>query len=150
MKVDGMRTRFSVYDRHREYDEKIKLTGADDNSTFCTGVQKLAVDNQGFITKSGLAGSWGTNTPVKNMADIPDSIGLGVWVPGTNFKSVKEEDIKYLMCKKQDKKRIMRYSFNSGGMRGSTSTHSADTWLESLKSWENTEEQSCNRKNQVI
>ena len=48
-----MHQRYTVYDRHRDYYVEIKLTGADDNSTFCTGVQKLAVDNQGFITKSG-------------------------------------------------------------------------------------------------
>lgn len=132
-----MRQRYTVYDRHRDYNVEIKLTGADDNSTFCTGVQKLAVDNQGFITKSGLAGSWGTNTPDKNMADITDTIGLGVWVPGTNLKSVKEDDINYLMLLKPDKNGIIRYSFTSGGMRDSASPHSADTWFDSLKSWEN-------------
>ena len=132
-----MRQRYTVYDRHRDYDVEIKLTGADDNSTFCTGVQKLAVENQGFITKSGLAGSWGTNTPDQNMADITDTIGLGVWVPTTNLKSVKEDDINYLMLLKPDKNGIIRYSFTSGAMRDSASPHSADTWFDSLKSWEN-------------
>ena len=49
------------------------------------------------------------------MADITDTIGLGVWVPGTNLKSVKEDDINYLMLLKPDKNGIIRYSFTSGG-----------------------------------
>ncbi len=32
-----MHQRYTVYDRHRDYYVEIKLTGADDNSTFCTG-----------------------------------------------------------------------------------------------------------------
>lgn len=132
-----MRQRYTVYDRHRDYDVEIKLTGADSKSTFCTGVQKLAVDNQGFITETGLAGSWGTNTPDKNMSDITDTIGLGIWVPATNLKSVKEDDINYLMLLRPDKNGVIRYSFTSGAMRDSASPHSADAWFKSLKSWEN-------------
>lgn len=131
-----MRQRYTVYDRHRDYDVEITLTGAPATSTFCTGVQKLAVDNQGFLTDKGLAGSWGTNTPDKNMADITDTVGLGIWVPADNLKSVKEDEVNYLTLLRPDKNGVIRYSFTSGAMRDSASPHSAEDWFGYLKSWE--------------
>lgn len=131
-----MRQRYTVYDRHRDYDVEIKLTGAPAGAVFCTGVQKLAVDNQGFIKPDGLAGSWGTNTPDKNMADITDTVGLGLYVPKANLVSVKEDDVNYLTILRPDAKGIINYSFTSGAVRDSASPHTADEWFSHLLAWQ--------------
>lgn len=131
-----MRQRYTIYDRHRDYDVEIKLTGAPANSVFCTGVQKLAIDNEGFLTPGGLAGSWGSNVPDKNMADITDTIGLGIWVPAENLKEVKEDEVNYLTILRPDSKGIIRYSFTSGALRESASPHSAADWFKYLQEWE--------------
>lgn len=131
-----MRQRYTVYDRHRDYDVEIRLTGAPAGSLFCTGVQKLAVDNEGFITPEGLAGSWGTNTPDKNMADITDTVGLGLCVSPANLVSVKEDDVNYLTILRPDAKGCINYSFTSGAVRDSASPHSAADWFKHLRSWQ--------------
>lgn len=131
-----MRQQYTIYDRHRDYDVKIQITGnIAKGSKFCTGVQKLAIDNEGFITADGLAGSWGSNIPDKNMADITDTIGLGVWVPKSNLLSVKEDEINYLTLLKPDSYGVIRYSFTSGALRESASPHSADDWFKYLQTW---------------
>lgn len=135
-----MRQRYTVYDRHRDYNVEIKLTGASKNDVFCTGVQKLAVDNKGFISDTGLAGSWGTNTPDKNMADITDTIGLGIFVPAANLSSVKEDEVNYLTMLRPDSKGVINYSFTSGAVRDSASPHSADEWFAHLKKWQKLKE----------
>lgn len=135
-----MRQRYTVYDRHRDYDVEIRLTGAPDDAVFCTGVQKLAQDNEGFITTDGLAGSWGTNVPDKNMADISDTIGLGIYVPAANLASVKEDEVNYLTLLRPDSKGIIKYSFTSGAVRDSASPHSADEWFDYLKKWQKLKE----------
>ncbi|MCM1077265.1 MAG: DUF4861 domain-containing protein [Bacteroides sp.] len=131
-----MTQRYTIYDRHRDYDVEIKLSDTSANSTFCTGVQKLAIDNEGFVSPDGLAGSWGTNVPDKNMADISDTVGLGIWVPADNLKGVKEDDVNYLTILKPDSSGVIRYSFTSGAVRESASPHSAADWFKHLREWE--------------
>lgn len=130
-----MRQRYTIYDRHRDYDVEVSLVGVGENVDFCTGVQKLAIDNQGFVTSDGLAGSWGSNVPDKNMADISDTVGLGLWVADDNLVSVKEDDVNYLTILRPDSKGVIRYSFTSGAVRESASPHSADDWFYYLRNW---------------
>lgn len=130
-----MRQRYTIYNRHRDYDVEVCLVGVEENVDFCTGVQKLAIDNQGFVTTDGLAGSWGSNVPDKNMADISDTVGLGLWVADDNLVSVKEDDVNYLTILRPDSKGVIRYSFTSGAVRESASPHSADDWFDYLRNW---------------
>lgn len=130
-----MRQRYTIYDRHRDYDVEVSLVGVGENVDFCTGVQKLAIDNQGFVTSDGLAGSWGSNVPDKNMADISDTVGLGLWVADDNLVSVKEDDVNYITILRPDSKGVIRYSFTSGAVRESASPHSADDWFYYLRNW---------------
>lgn len=127
--------RYTIYNRHRDYDVEVSLVGVGENVDFCTGVQKLAIDNQGFVTTDGLAGSWGSNVPDKNMADISDTVGLGLWVADDNLVSVKEDDVNYLTILRPDSKGVIRYSFTSGAVRESASPHSADDWFDYLRNW---------------
>lgn len=130
-----MRQRYTIYNRHRDYDVEVCLVGVEENVDFCTGVQKLAIDNQGFVTTDGLAGSWGSNVPDKNMADISDTVGLGLWVADDNLVSVKEDDVNYLTILRPDSKGVIRYSFTSGAVRESASPHSANDWFDYLRNW---------------
>lgn len=130
-----MRQRYTIYNRHRDYDVEVSLVGVGENVDFCTGVQKLAIDNQGFVTSDGLAGSWGSNVPDKNMADISDTVGLGLWVADDNLVSVKEDDVNYLTILRPDSKGVIRYSFTSGAVRESASPHSANDWFDYLRNW---------------
>lgn len=131
-----MRQRYTIYARHRDIDVDITISGAPKTYTYCTGVQKLATDNQGFLTQTGLAGSWGTNLPDKGMPDITDTIGLGIFVPAAYLRSVKEDDVNYLTLLKTDTKGRIRYSFISGAERDSASPHSATEWFDYLHRWE--------------
>ncbi len=131
-----MRQRYTIYARHRDIDVDINISGAPSSYTYCTGIQKLATDNQGFITKSGLAGSWGTNLPDKGMPDITDTVGLGIYVSPTYLRSTKEDDVNYLTLLKTDKKGRIRYSFTSGAERDSSSPHSASQWFDHLNKWQ--------------
>lgn len=134
-KAVEMRQRYTIYDRHRDIDVEISLSGAPESNVYCTGVQKLAIDNVGFITPDGLAGSWGSNVPDKGMKDISDTIGLGIYVPAPYLRSVKEDDVNYLTLLRADKNGRIRYSFISGAERDSASPHSADDWFAHLKAW---------------
>ena len=131
-----MRQRYTIYDRHRDIDVEITLSGAPETNTYCTGIQKLATDNVGFITPDGLAGSWGSNIPDKGMKDISDTIGLGIYVPAPYLKSVKEDDVNYLTLLRADKSGHIRYSFISGAERDSASPHDSEAWFDYLKSWQ--------------
>ncbi|MCM1355113.1 MAG: DUF4861 domain-containing protein [Staphylococcus sp.] len=131
-----MRQRYTVYAGHRDYDVEVKLSGASASDIFCTGIQKLAENNEGFLTPQGLAGSWGENTPDKNMADITDTVGLGIFVASPYLKSVKEDELNYLTLLNPDKNGIIRYSFIAGGKRDTTSPQSADEWFKYLRSWQ--------------
>lgn len=134
-KAVEMRQRYTIYDRHRDIDVEISLSGAPESNVYCTGVQKLAIDNVGFINPDGLAGSWGSNVPDKGMKDISDTIGLGIYVPAPYLRSVKEDDVNYLTLLRADKNGRIRYSFISGAERDSASPHSADDWFAHLKAW---------------
>lgn len=130
-----MSQRYTIYDRHRDFDVDINLSDASESNIYCTGVQKLAIDNIGFIDTDGLAGSWGSNIPDNNMKDIADTIGLGIYVPAPYLRSVKEDDVNYLTLLRTDKNGKISYSFISAALRDSASPHSADEWFAYLRKW---------------
>lgn len=131
-----MRQRYTIYDRHRDIDVEITISGAPGTNVYCTGVQKLAIDNEGFINADGLAGSWGSNIPDKGMKDISDTIGLGIYVPSPYLQSVKEDEVNYLTLLRADRSGRIRYSFISGAERDSASPHTSAAWFDHLKTWQ--------------
>ena len=91
-----MRQRYTIYAGHRDVQVDIQLRGADiDNEQFCTGVQKIEMDNEGFVDGS-LAASWGKNIPDKAAEDLVEGVGLGVYAPAAYLSSTKEDDLNYL------------------------------------------------------
>lgn len=131
-----MTQRYTVYGRHRDIDVEISLSGAAADALYCTGVQKLAEDNEGFITPDGLAGSWGWNVPDKGMKEIADTVGLGIFIPKVYLVSSSEDDVNYLSVLRADREGKIRYSFASGAVRDSASPRSAAEWFAWLRDWE--------------
>lgn len=135
-----MRQRYTIYDRHRDFDVEIDLKGASASDIFCTGVQKLAIDNEGFIDSDGLAGSWGSNVPDKSMKDISDTLGLGIYVAPPYLSSVKEDDVNYLTLLRADRQGKIKYSFISCALRDHTSPRTSQQWFALLRQWKKMKE----------
>ncbi len=131
-----MTQRYTMYGGHRDVEVDIKISGAPVSNKYCTGIQKLETDNEGFIKKDGLAGSWGSNIPDKGMKDLTDTLGLGIYVPTPYLVETKEDDVNYLTVLKPDAKGNIRYTFTSGAMRDITSPHSAEDWFTYLRKWQ--------------
>jgi len=109
-----MRQRYTIYAGHRDVQVDIQLAGsAIDNERFCTGVQKLEMDNEGYIPQalpsltggvgggsagggSSLVGSWGRNIPDKAAEDLVEGVGLGVCAPAAYLTTTKEDAYNYL------------------------------------------------------
>ena len=109
-----MRQRYTIYAGHRDVQVDIQLAGPSiDDELFCTGVQKLEMDNEGYIPQalpsltggvgggsagggSSLVGSWGRNVPDKAAEDLIEGVGLGVCAPAAYLTSTKEDAYNYL------------------------------------------------------
>lgn len=93
-----MRQRYTIYAGHRDVQVDVQLRGEDvDGLAFCTGVQKLEMENEGLMdVTSGLVGSWGRNVPDKAAPDLIEGVGLGVTVDSPYLISKKEDDFNYL------------------------------------------------------
>lgn len=88
-----MRQIYTIYAGHRDVQVDIQLRGENvDSLIFCTGVQKLEMENEGLMDfTNGLVGSWGKNVPDKAAPDLIEGVGLGVTVD-TDYLIVKRED----------------------------------------------------------
>lgn len=75
-----MTQRYTIYGGHRDIEVDVKISNAPVSNRYCTGIQKLETDNEGFLQTDGLAGSWGSNIPDKGMKDLSDTLGLGIYV----------------------------------------------------------------------
>lgn len=84
-----MTQRYSMKPDKRDLYVTIKLEGNKPGDVFCTGIQKLENDNQGFIQPNGVAASWGNNIPDKNHPELVETVGLGIVVAPENIVSVK-------------------------------------------------------------
>ncbi len=93
-----MRQRYTIYAGHRDVQVDIQLAGpAIDDELFCTGVQKLEMDNEGLMElTTGLVGSWGKNIPDKAAEDLVEGVGLGVSVDAPFLLAKKEDAYNYL------------------------------------------------------
>lgn len=92
-----MRQLYTIYAGHRDVQVDIQLSGPDiDNEAFCTGVQKIEMQNEGFLEAAGLAGSWGLNIPDKAAEDLVEGVGLGVYAPAPYLTAIQEDDLNYL------------------------------------------------------
>ena len=155
-----MRQRYTIYAGHRDVQVDIQLAGsAIDNERFCTGVQKLEMDNEGYIPQalpsltggvgggsvgggSSLVGSWGRNIPDKAAEDLIEGVGLGVCAPAAYLTSTKEDAYNYLTILHPVNGHITYHLaicalMEQGGFRDSKS------WFRWLQQWQADLNQPC-------
>lgn len=87
---------------------EISLTGHDPDQLFCTGIQKLESDAQGWLRPDGTAFSAGTNIPDKKNP-LPASVSLYIKVDPVNVAAVQETDLDYLILLRPDGDGRIRY-----------------------------------------
>lgn len=124
---------YSVKPDSRDLFVEIKLDGYGPDDIFCTGIQKLESDNQGFILPSGTAGSWGSNVPDKGHPELVEQVGLGIVVAPENIVKTLESDLNYLVLVRPDKEGVIRYRVIAAGDREKEGFKDASSWLKYMK-----------------
>ena len=141
-----MRQRYIIYAGHRDVQVDIRLSGANlERDLYCTGVQKLEMENEGFVENSGLAGSWGKNVPDKAAEDLVEGVGLGVCVPKSFLDSTKEDDLNYLTLLHAKDGQI-RYHLAICALMEEGGFTDAKSWFSWLREWQNQLNQPCSVK----
>ncbi|MDE6741654.1 MAG: DUF4861 domain-containing protein [Muribaculaceae bacterium] len=125
---------YSVLPNSRDLFVEVKLDGYLPDEIFCTGIQKLETDNQGFINAEGRAASWGSNIPDKNHPEIVEQVGLGIIVDPANVVSTEESDLNYLVKVRPDKDGVIRYRVIACGDREKDGFTNYEDWSKYIKS----------------
>lgn len=123
-----MTQKYSVCGNSRDLDVEITLKGYKDGDVFCTGIQKLEMNNQGFIKPEGYAASWGENIPDKNHPELVEGVGLGIIVAPENIVKTIEDDLNYLVLVRPDKEGKIRYKVIATGSREKDGIKSYKEW----------------------
>lgn len=132
-----MKQRYTIYAGRHDFDVEVTISGVTDGDRFCTGIQKLETDNQGFIKADGLAGSYGSNVPEKKFPELTETLGLGLHVPAVNNGGMMEDEYNYLAMLVPDTDGKIWYSVNVGAEREAGGFKSAESWFDHLKRWHN-------------
>ncbi|MBP5771047.1 MAG: DUF4861 domain-containing protein [Bacteroidaceae bacterium] len=141
-----MRQLYTIYAGHRDVQVDISLAGeAIDNETFCTGVQKIELENEGFLFIDGLAGSWGKNVPDKAVEDWVEGVGLGVYVPAPYLVSTKEDSLNYLTLLRPHNGHIT-YHLAICALMEKEGFRDAAQWFAWLRHWREQLNQPCTFK----
>ena len=152
-----MRQRYTIYAGHRDVQVDIQLRGADiDSEQFCTGVQKIEMDNEGFLDElvplshgrggrgeaSALAGSWGKNIPDKAAPDLVEGVGLGVYAPAPYLNAIVEDPLNYLTILRPHDGHI-RYHLAICALMEQNGFKDARSWFAWLRQWQAELNQPC-------
>ena len=142
-----MRQRYTIYAGHRDVEVDIRLAGQDiDNEAFCTGVQKIETDNEGFMdAATGLVGSWGKNIPDKAAEDLVEGVGLGVTVDNRYLSSKKEDSLNYLTIL-HPVDGCIRYHLAICALMEQQGFKDAKSWFNWLRQWQTELNQPCTIK----
>ena len=130
---------YSVLPNSRDLFVEIKLDGYLPDDVFCTGIQKLESDNQGFISSDGRAASWGSNIPDKKYPETVEQVGLGIIVDPANVVSTEESDLNYIVKVRPDNEGIIRYRVIACGDREKNGFTGYADWSKYIKSLKYTE-----------
>lgn len=138
---------YTIYAGHRDVQVDIQLAGSGvDDLPFCTGVQKLEMGNEGFISsEKGLVGSWGKNVPDKAEKDLIEGVGLGVCVPTPFLLSTKEDTYNYLTII-TPKDGHIRYHLAICALMEQGGFKYAKNWFNWLHTWQAELNQPCTIK----
>ena len=143
-KMLQMRQRYTIYAGHRDVQVDIQLSGAAvDSETFCTGVQKIEMENEGLMElTTGLVGSWGKNIPDKAAEDLVEGVGLGVSVDAPFLLAKKEDAYNYLTILRPVNGHI-RYHLAICALMEKNGFHNAQSWFSWLRQWQQELGQPC-------
>lgn len=125
---------YSVLPNSRDLFVEVKLEGYNPDELFCTGIQKLETDNEGFLMSEGRAASWGSNIPDKGHPEFVEKVGLGIIVEPDNVVSTLESDLNYLVLVKPDNEGIIRYRVIACGDREKNGFSNYKDWSNYIKS----------------
>lgn len=128
-----MTQKYSVLPDSRDLFVEISLEGYEPDDTFCTGVQKLEMDNEGFLDPKGVAASWGRNIPDKKYKDWIETVGLSIVVDPVNLAGTVEDEVNYLMLLKPDKDGKIRYRVIACGSREKDGFKNSDEWFNYIR-----------------
>ena len=95
-------------------DVEIRLDGADPDDVFCTGVQKLDIDNRGGFIVPATAYSEGRNIPDSKQPEAVEAVALHVEADPVNIAGTLETPLNYLLLLKPDKDGYIRYTITAG------------------------------------
>ncbi len=126
----NMTQTYSVDGRSRVLRITIHLEGYSENDMFCTGIQKLEMNNKGFLMPEGIAASWGDNIPDKAMPESIESVGLGIEVESANIVNIHEDALNYLFILKPDAEGNIRYKVTAAGSREKDGMATAEEWFD--------------------
>ena len=142
-----MRQCYTIYAGHRDVEVDVKLSGAGvDDLRFCTGVQKLELENEGYLSPAaGLVGSWGKNVPDKAAEDLVEGVGLGVCVSGQYLVDEREDSYNYLAVLRPRNGHI-RYSLAICALMEHYGFKDSVSWFAWLEQWRQQIEEPCNVK----
>lgn len=131
-----MTQRYTMLRGHRDVQIDIFLEGVTDDDIFCTGVQKLELDNQGLMDEQrGLVGSWGRNVPDKAHPELIEGLGIGVTVPREYLVRLQEDSLNYLCLIHPVDGHIRYHLAVAADMQLDGGYHDAPTWFQWLKRW---------------
>ncbi len=158
-----MRQRYTIYAGHRDVQVDIQLAGPSiDDELFCTGVQKIEMDNEGYISKSplpnrggdgggasSLVGSWGRNVPDKAAEDLIEGVGLGVCAPAAYLTSTKEDAFNYLTILHPVNGHIT-YHLAICALMEQNGFKDAKSWFRWLQQWQADLNQPCTVRTEAL
>ena len=162
-----MRQRYTIYAGHRDVQVDVQLAGpAIDDELFCTGVQKLEMDNEGYFPQalpsltggvgggsagggSSLVGSWGRNIPDKAAEDLIEGVGLGVCAPAAYLTSTKEDAFNYLTVLHPVNGHIT-YHLAICALMEQDGFRDAKSWFSWLQQWQAELNQPCTVRTEAL
>lgn len=124
---------YSMEPDSRDLWVEISLKGQSDSDLFCTGIQKLETDNEGFILPDGLAASWGSNIPDKAHPELVEGVGLAISVDPANIVEAREDDLNYMFILRPDPAGRIRYRIRACGTREADSFGSSADWFAHIR-----------------
>lgn len=146
-----MRQRYTIYAGHRDVQVDIQLAGPSiDDELFCTGVQKLEMDNEGLMElTTGLVGSWGKNIPDKAAEDLVEGVGLGVSVDAPFLLAKKEDAYNYLTILHPVNGHIT-YHLAICALMEQDGFRDAKSWFSWLQQWQAELNQPCTVRTEAL